>query len=293
MNNVYNHAWPKNPLTSFLCLNCFRLPTDSSFKMNFAPFGSSFQGTITGLPQFSSSGNIQTTIVAPTQSSTLVSDTSVVTNIVNLNYNAPTNTNMTSHFNQQTLTSTTTNIPTKFRNDELLTEKYNGGQHLSSTTNSTNQQQQQQPQQQYTVSYNQSSEDKRLVAASITYPTQNTITIASTGSNNQQAQTQEISQDLCNAILQQTQQQQQQINQQQQQQQPNQQQNVDTKRGRKIVFLKGFPILMCSFSRAAKLIKLANFNSFQRHCCRLSFAFTGKLDSIVFTSVSEVLSREY
>lgn len=195
--------------------------------MNFAPFGSSFPGTITGIPQFTSSGNIQTTIVTPTQSSgggALVSDTSVVTNIVNLDYNAPSNTNMANHFNQQTLTSTTT-IPTKFRNDELLTEKYNGGQHLSSSTNSTNQQQQQQ--QQYTVSYNQPSEDKRLVAASITYPTQNTITIASTGSNNQQqqAQTQELSQELCNAILQQSQQQQQ-IN-----QQTSQQQNVDTKRG--------------------------------------------------------------
>uniref|UniRef100_T1GRE1 Uncharacterized protein n=1 Tax=Megaselia scalaris TaxID=36166 RepID=T1GRE1_MEGSC len=134
---------------------------------------------------------------------------------------------MSTHFNQQTLTSTTNNIPQKFRSDELLTEKYNGGQHLSATTNNIGQQQhQQQPQQQqqYTVSYNQSTEDKRLVAASITYPTQNTITIAATNSStNQQAQ--EITQDLCNALLQQTQQQQ-----QQQQQQQNQTQSVDSKR---------------------------------------------------------------
>lgn len=223
-------------LTIFSSSVC-RLPTDTNFKMNFAPFGSSFPGTITGLPQFTSSGNIQATIVAPSQSTTgtLVNDTSVVTNIVNLNYNAPTNTNMTSHFNQQqTLTSTATSIPTKFRNDELLTEKYNGGQHLSATTATNQQQQQQQQPQQYTVSYNQPTEDKRLVAASISYPTQNTITIASTGSNNQQPQTQEISQDLCNAILQQTQQQQ--INQQQQQQQ----QNVDSKRGRHITVVDIF-----------------------------------------------------
>lgn len=158
--------------------------------MNFTPFGGPFPGTIPSIHQFTSA------------TGALASSTQTIQDTNNRYHNSTVN--MT-HFNQPlAAAAAAASIPTKFRPDDTNTieNKYNG--HIVST------------QQQYSsIPYSQQSDDKRLIASAISYP-QSTITSTSTSSTSGPIQSQppqEITQDLCNAIL--------------------QQQTVDTKRGKK------------------------------------------------------------
>lgn len=131
--------------------------------MNFSPFGGHFPGSIPGIHQFAASGALTTS----------------AQETVNRYHNS--NVNMTTHFNQPHPP-----ILSKFRTDETNTgnmNKYNG--------HNINQ---------YTVPYTQQSDtidNKQRISVTSTYPQ---TSIAGTSN---QVQTPEISQDLCNAILQQ------------------------------------------------------------------------------------------
>lgn len=134
--------------------------------MNFSPFGSHFPGTIPGIHQFTASG-----------AALVSSATSVTQDTVNRYHSS--NVNM-AHFNQ-----THPPILGKFRTEDNNTNninKYNGH---------TNQ---------YSVAYTQQSTDIKDQRTIISYPqtTSTTPTITT-----QVSQVPEISQDLCNAILQQ------------------------------------------------------------------------------------------
>ena len=148
--------------------------------MNFTPFGGPFPGTIPNIHQFNSTGS-------------LASSTPTIQDTNNRYHNSTIN--MT-HFSQPL--SAATSVPSKFRPEDInVDNKYNG--HIVNS------------QQQYSsIPYSQpSAEDKRLIAAAITYPQSTAVTTSSSAPV--QSQPQELTQDLCNALL--------------------QQQSVDTKRG--------------------------------------------------------------
>lgn len=182
--------------------------------MNFTPFGNPFPSTIPGIQQF-------TTTTAPLISTVATAATTINQDTAANRYHSST-VNMT-HFNQPLPMTTLTATPSKFRHvveEAAHADKYNGhlvasigGNSGSGSSGGTNQPQQQQQQQYTSIPYSQQStqvDDKRIVAASIAYP-QNTIAATTVSAAStvgvghiQQAQPQgEISQELCNALLQQ------------------------------------------------------------------------------------------
>lgn len=153
--------------------------------MNFSPFGSPFPGSIPGIHQFAASGALSSSATSAQVHFAceilIISSSSPFYTIYHFQDTAnryhSTNVNMP-HFNQSHAP-----ILSKFRSDDSINSnmnKYNG--HAN----------------QYTTPYTQQSEDnKRSIT---TYP-QSSATTTTTAQTTSQPP--EISQDLCNAILQQ------------------------------------------------------------------------------------------
>lgn len=208
--------------------------------MNFSPFGNTFPGTTTipGLPQFTTTAAPQVSTVtsaaavatitsqgATQQEETASTSARYQTQQQQSQQQSSANVSMT-HFNQPALPiatgTTVTAIHTKFRTsgDEPQGDKYNG--HLVTIETAGTSGAQQQPQYGNIPTYTtQQADDKHLITAAIAYP-QNTITASSSTAaaagvavtnttqqhqlHVQQQQVsgpQELTQDLCNAILQQ------------------------------------------------------------------------------------------
>lgn len=210
--------------------------------MNFSPFGNTFPGstTIPGLPQFTTTAAPQvSTVTSAAATATTTSqgaaqqeETASTSTRYQPQQQQPqqqqqssANVSMT-HFNQPAIPiatgATVTAIHAKFRTsgDESQGDKYNG--HLVTIETAGTSGAQQQPQYGNIPTYTtQQADDKHLITAAIAYP-QNTITASSSTAaaavavtnTSQQHQLhvqqqqqvsgpQELTQDLCNAILQQ------------------------------------------------------------------------------------------
>jgi len=176
--------------------------------MNFTPFGNTFPGNIPGLPQF-------TTSTAPLVSTV----TAAVTDVTVTGTNNPQQQQQqdaagssnryqqqqqqVTHFGQATMTAGQGSSGNKFRggqDDAIQGDKYNG--HLVASSQQQQQQQQQQQTQYATVAY---------ASATATSAAADALQAGTSGQQQQQQQMQqqqvtapqELTQDLCNAILQQ------------------------------------------------------------------------------------------